>query len=86
MDKYSGMNKVQSRVAANDQIVNKKKPQGGGFLKTLFVQTLICLAIGAALFVGRFVDIKYHAAAAEKVKDAVCFDAFGYIAELFEKD
>lgn len=65
MDKYSGMNKVQSRVAANDQIVNKKKPQGGGFLKTLFVQTLICLAIGAALFVGKFVDIKYHAAAAE---------------------
>ena len=77
MDKYSGMNKVESKVSQNKQIVNGKKASGG-FWKTFAVQAVIALIIGGALFVSKMFDFGADTVI-QKVKESVCFDAFGYV-------
>lgn len=87
MNKYDGINKVEATVAVNESIKSvkpaEKKGKKSGFLKMLAVQTAIAAAIGGALFAVKFFGGKFGGIT-EKVKEAMCFDAYEYVAELIE--
>ncbi len=85
MDKYSGMNKVESVVSPNGEIVKKKKPKSG-FLKGFIVQSVISLAICGVLLGCKFIDFSPCKTALKNVKDAFCFDATEYVAEIIDGD
>ena len=76
MDKYAGMNTVETRVTDNKRPARR---QGGrfGFWKVLLVQTLAAAVLGVGLFAGRWLHADWQPALEENVKAAVCFDAFG---------
>ena len=82
MDKYSGMNKVESVVTANSSVV-KKRTRERSFFKTFLMQCVAVTLIGCALFVCGLVGGKLNKVP-KTVKTAVCFDTGEYIAELIE--
>ena len=80
MDKYDGMHKVEVSVSQNPEIRRKEK-KVGGFWKTFLIQSGVALVLGAALFgLGKVSSVT------KKVKEAVCFDAFAYVAEWWEEE
>lgn len=87
MDKYDGMNRVEATVAPSDTVKRKSLPEHkekkakGGFLRLLILQTVIAGLICGALFGVKLISGGRYAAAARTVKEAVCFDAYEYVAE-----
>ncbi len=84
MDKYAGMNKVESTLSANNEIVRKKDKKSGGFWRTLLLQAVIATVMGCVLFGIKWLGGKTCVRVTDTVKDAVCFDATEYVAELIE--
>lgn len=82
MDKYSGMNKVDVKIAKNEQVKTKKK-KARGYARLLLIQAAIALCLGGAALAGKQLG---GDKATQKVKEAVCFDAFAFVAELIEGD
>lgn len=85
MDKYFGMNKVDSTVIENGEVVNSKPKKSGGFLKTFFIQLVVALFAGVAVFSFKIFGFKSFSID-DKIKQAVCFDAFDYVAEMIEEN
>lgn len=86
MDKYSGLNKVETNVVQNDQIVRKEKKARGGYFKILCVQTAVAVLLGGALFAGRLFSFRPYEKVTDTVKDAVCFDAVSFITDAVQGD
>ncbi len=89
MDKYSGLNKVDTVVKTNDEIVRNdgnEGKKGVGFFRLFLWQTVIAVLLGATLFVGKIWKNSVSERMTASVKAAVCFDMFGYVAEYFEED
>lgn len=82
MDKYSGMNKVETKVSENNEIVKKDKKRGG-FIKYFCVQTVVAVLLGGALFVGK---LFLPSSAVDKFKAVYCFDTVEYVSDLLDKD
>ena len=84
MDKYAGMNKVDSKVSENNEVINGKAVKSGNFFKTFFIQIVVALFVGIAVFSFKIFGIKSFSID-DKIKEAVCFDAFDYISEIIEE-
>ena len=78
MDKYAGMNKVAVRVTKTEHTAKPKRR--GGYFRTLLWQTAAAICLCAALFAGKTFGGIRAARVTEKVKEAVCFDAFAFVA------
>ncbi|MDE6398862.1 MAG: hypothetical protein K2L51_06035 [Clostridiales bacterium] len=83
MEKYAGIHKVETKVTENVHTARKKNAKG--YLKTFFTQAAVALLLGAALLAGKWYGGAHGANATQKVKDAVCFDAYSYITEWIEE-
>lgn len=83
MEKYAGIHKVETKVSENGHTVRKKS--ANGYLKTFLTQAAVALLLGMALLAGKWYGGGRGANAAQKVKDAVCFDAFSYVTEWIEE-
>lgn len=85
MDKYAGMNKVETKIVKNDQVRSPKKEVGVGYGKIFFMQAVIVVLLGCALLVGKVFSFKKYDTVTSTVKEAVCFDMTDYVSDLLRK-
>lgn len=84
MDKYAGMNKVHVRVTKTEHKARPEKKSG--YFRTFLWQTAAAVFVCAALLIGKAFGGARAIRATEKVKEAVCFDAYAYVAALVKGD
>ena len=82
MDKYYGIKKVETTVRENREVQPKEARKKRG-VPLFFKQLLLAGVCAAALFACRFFGVAQGTLA--KVKEAVSFNAVGYVQALVEE-